>query len=156
MAENPFKRYLDTGMAFSALTQARAEAIVKDLVRSGEVQSEQAQSTVSELVDRSRRNTERFVESVRAEVREQVRSLGLATQDDIARLEDKIGAVTTASPSRRAAGRKAASTRQGATKKATATRKVAGRKAAATRTAKRSARTVAGKKAAATRAAKQA
>ena len=44
MAENPLiKRYLDAGMAFTQMTQARAEAIVKDLVKAGEVQ---AQKTV--------------------------------------------------------------------------------------------------------------
>ena len=38
----PFKKYLDAGMAFTALTQSKAEALVKDLVKTGEVQTEQA------------------------------------------------------------------------------------------------------------------
>ena len=37
MAKNPLiKRYLDAGMAFTQMTQSRAEAIVKDLVKQGE------------------------------------------------------------------------------------------------------------------------
>jgi hypothetical protein len=43
MAQNDiFKKYLDAGLAFTALTQARAEALVKDLVKAGEVQADQA------------------------------------------------------------------------------------------------------------------
>ena len=37
------KRYLDAGLAFSALTQSRAEALVRDLVKAGELQADQAQ-----------------------------------------------------------------------------------------------------------------
>ena len=50
--------YLDAGMAFTQITQTRAESIVKDLVKAGEVQTEQAQATVSDLIGRSRRNTD--------------------------------------------------------------------------------------------------
>ena len=64
MADNPFKRYLDAGIAFTELTQAKAEAIVKDLVRAGEVQTEQAQAVVAELVERSRQNTEVLVDTI--------------------------------------------------------------------------------------------
>ncbi len=59
MARNDlFKRYLDAGAAFTALTQAKAEGIVKDLVKTGELQAEQAQRAVQDLVERSRKNTE--------------------------------------------------------------------------------------------------
>ena len=65
MAENNvLKRYLDAGMAFTAITQAKAEALVKDLVRTGEVQTEQAQAVVTDLVERSRKNTEADRKSV--------------------------------------------------------------------------------------------
>ncbi|MEY2477519.1 MAG: hypothetical protein QOG87_2834, partial [Actinomycetota bacterium] len=44
MAQNDMlRRYLDAGMAFTQLTRARAEAIVKDLVKAGELQREQTQ-----------------------------------------------------------------------------------------------------------------
>jgi polyhydroxyalkanoate synthesis regulator phasin len=91
------KRYLDAGMQFTQLTQRRAEAIVKDLVKAGEIQAEQTQSMVTELVERSRKNTERFVEQVRAEIRQQFKTLGVATKDDIARLERRIDDLRRAS-----------------------------------------------------------
>ena len=84
------KRYLDAGLAFTQMTQQRAEAIVKDLVKAGEVQAEQATQRRNELLDRSRQNTEKLMETIRREVREQVRSLGLATQSDINALRKEI------------------------------------------------------------------
>ena len=88
------KRYLDAGMAFTAMTQARAEAIVKDFVKAGEVQAEQARETANELLERSRQNSEKLAESIRKEIKQQVSNLGLATKDDIARLERKIAAAS--------------------------------------------------------------
>ena len=90
------KKYLDAGLAFTQMTQQRAEAIVKDLVRAGEVQAEQATQRRNELVERSRQNTEKLVEQVRREVREQVRSLGLATQEDVRTLRAEIASLKKA------------------------------------------------------------
>lgn len=117
MAQNPtIKRFLDAGVAFTAMTQARAEAIVKDLVKAGEVQSEQAQKFVEDLVSRSRKNTDRLLEQVRKEVQQQITNLGVATQDDIARLEKKIAAASK--PAAKKASRK-----KSAAKKSTARKK---------------------------------
>ena len=83
MAKNPLiKRYLDAGMAFTQMTQSRAEAIVKDLVKQGEVKSKQAEELIEELIERSRANTEGLLEMVRTEVRDQLVSLGLLDADD--------------------------------------------------------------------------
>jgi polyhydroxyalkanoate synthesis regulator phasin len=91
MPENEtLKRYLDAGMAFTQLTRARAEEIVKDLVKRGELRREQVQEQVDELLDRSRQNTEMLVGMVRKEISDQLGNLGLATKDDIKRLEAKI------------------------------------------------------------------
>jgi polyhydroxyalkanoate synthesis regulator phasin len=108
MADNDLlKRLLDAGMTFTAMTQARAEDLIRDLVRAGEVQAEQAQSVIDELVDRSRRNSERLLDAVRTEIRQQMASLGLATKGDVERLERRIADVAAAQGPRRAATRKA-------------------------------------------------
>ena len=52
-----FKRYLEAGMQFSQMTRERAEAIVRDLVKAGEVQAEQTQSMVADVLERSRKNS---------------------------------------------------------------------------------------------------
>jgi polyhydroxyalkanoate synthesis regulator phasin len=120
MAQNDtLKRYLDAGIQFTSMTQSRAEAIVKDLVKAGELQTEQAQSAVLELVDRSRKNTEKLFTQVRTEVRAQVKALGLATQADIERLERKINAI--GAPAKKAPAKKAAA-RKAPAKKAAAKR----------------------------------
>src|SRR5690349_14200315 len=112
MAQNDvLKRYIDAGLAFTALTQARAEELVKELVKIGEVQADQAREVVSELLDRSRKNSERLLETVRTEVRQQITSLGLATQDDLDRIEDRIASVigtvtsTATAPAKKAASK---------------------------------------------------
>src|SRR2546423_1609517 len=90
------RRYLDAGMAFTQMTRERAEAIVKDLVKAGEVQQKQTQKRVDELVERSRANTEQLLDIVRKEITAQLSSMGIATKDDIARLEAKISATSVA------------------------------------------------------------
>jgi polyhydroxyalkanoate synthesis regulator phasin len=84
------KKYLDAGLAFTQMTQQRAEAIVKDLVKAGEVQAEQAAQRRNDLIERSRENTEHLFASIRKEVRDQVKALGLATQSDIESLRKEI------------------------------------------------------------------
>lgn len=77
------KRYLDAGVAFTQLTQAKAEEIVRDLVRAGEVQTEDARKRVDELLDRSRQNTEGLLALVRSEVQNQVAKLGLVPKSEL-------------------------------------------------------------------------
>jgi polyhydroxyalkanoate synthesis regulator phasin len=138
MPENDvLKRLLDAGMTFAAMTQARAEDLVRDLVRAGEVQAEQAQTVIDELVDRSRRNSERLIDAVRAEIRQQMTSLGLATKSDVERLERRIADVSAARGSRKATSRKAAARK--ATKTTKAAAKSGGRTAGARKATSRKA-----------------
>ncbi|MEY2569389.1 MAG: hypothetical protein QOE35_3918 [Actinomycetota bacterium] len=124
MAQNDMlRRYLDAGMAFTQLTRARAEGIVKDLVKAGEVQREQTQDRVEDLLERSRKNTDALRDLVRKEIREQLASVGLATKDDIARLERKLGAGAPAAKkaapvAKPAAAKKAAPAKKGVASKA--------------------------------------
>src|SRR2546421_11742993 len=78
MASNdPWRRYLETGAAFVNLTRSRAESIVRDLVRQGELGQERAQKAVDELLERSRRNTDDLVKIIRREIRQQLAALGV-------------------------------------------------------------------------------
>ena len=134
MAQNDvLKRYIDTGLAFTAVTQARAEALVKDLVKAGEVQADQARE-----VDRRPRGAQpqeqRAARSrpCAARSRTQITGLGLVSKADLDKAEERIavarGAATA--PVRKAAsGSKAAAKAAGqegpAAKKATGTAKKA-------------------------------
>ena len=133
MAQNDvLKRYLDAGIAFTTLNQARAEALVKDLVKAGEVQADQARDTVTDLLERSRKNSEKLLDAVRKEVRNQITSLGLASKSDLDRLEARIASLFGAAPAKKATAKRAPAKKAPAKKKA-ATKKAGARKATATK-----------------------
>jgi polyhydroxyalkanoate synthesis regulator phasin len=144
MAKNPLiKRYLDAGMAFTQMTQSRAEAIVKDLVKQGEVKSKQAEDLIDQLVERSRANTEGLLEMVRTEVRDQLVALGLIDAPEDATpappstpraAPAKTGATGTTKAAAEGSTTKKAATKKRATKKAAAKKRTT-KKAAAKRTA---------------------
>ena len=132
---NVLKKYLDAGVSFTNMTQAKAEALVKELVKAGEVQTEQAQTMVFELLERSRKNTEALIDQIRKEISASAESLGLATIADLTRLENLIAAITPGSgPAKKAAAEKAPATKAPAKKapaKKTAAKKAPAKKAAA-------------------------
>ena len=141
MAQNDIlKRYLDAGLAFSALTQSRAEALVRDLVKAGELQADQARQAVTDLVERSRKNSEKLLDTVRKEVRAQLTGLGVVSKGDLDKLEARVSSFlgATAKPVKKAAPKKPAAkkapARKAPVRKAPAT-KAAARKAPATKAA---------------------
>src|SRR2546421_6557969 len=124
-----FKRYLEAGMQFSQMTRERAEAIVRDLVKAGEVQAEQTQTMVTEVLERSRRNTERFVDQVQAEVRKQLSVAEFVTKDVVARLQSQIDELRSQLPG--PAGRQKSAAKATSAKKAPAKKKPPAKKASA-------------------------
>ena len=141
MAQNDLlKRYLDAGIHFTSLTQGRAEALVKDLVKAGEVQADQARDAVTDLLERSRKSSESLLATIRKEVRAQITNLGLATQADLDRFEGRVqsllGQATAPvkkaakkAPAKKATATKKTATKKTATKKAPAKRKAPAKKA---------------------------
>ncbi|MET0726713.1 MAG: hypothetical protein ABWZ76_00275 [Acidimicrobiales bacterium] len=130
MAQNDFlKRYIDAGLEFGALTQGKAEALVKDLVKAGELQADQAREAVSDLIDRSRKTSERLLETIHQEVRSQITGMGLASKGDLDRLESKIGGLFSS------AGGSAKRTAKKATAKASTAKRATAKKATAKKTA---------------------
>ena len=101
MATNDrWQQYLDAGRAWTELTRAQAEAVVRDLVKAGELQQQRAKKAVDELLERSRKNAEELRKLVRHEIQSQISSLGIATQEDLKRLERKL--TKAASPAKTA------------------------------------------------------
>jgi len=83
---NPLERYLSAGAAFTQVNRKRAESLVRDLVKEGEVGREHAEEWVEEILARSRRSAEQLTELVRHEVRKQVEQLGLVRSEDVGKL----------------------------------------------------------------------
>lgn len=83
-------KYLDAGAQFVALTRAQARRRAQELVTSGQLAQSQVQAFVDDLVAESRRRTDDMLDVVRKEVQRQVTTLGIATKDDLARLEARL------------------------------------------------------------------
>ena len=64
--------------------------------RQGQLAQEQVQGFVDDLVDESRRRTDVLMDVVRKEIQRQVKTLGIATKDDLAKLEAKLAKQTKA------------------------------------------------------------
>ncbi|HUQ62877.1 MAG TPA: hypothetical protein VM121_03900 [Acidimicrobiales bacterium] len=94
------KRSLEMGTSFIDMTRERAEVFVKELVDAGVVRKGQAEKAIDLVVERSRKRTEALGAIIRQEVAEQLAAFGVATKDDIARLESKLHGGSTASNAR--------------------------------------------------------
>lgn len=84
------QRYVEALNGVTALTRASAERIARQLVRQGEVATDQVGEVVQDLLDRSRRNREVLSALVAAEVQRVVRSMGLATNDEVLALRKQV------------------------------------------------------------------
>ena len=123
-----FKRSVEIGTSIVDISRDRAEALVKEWVDAGDLGRGKAKKAVDDLVDRSHRITDELRSMIRREITEQLATLGVATADDLARIEAKIDAVAAASgqapppakAARRQATKAAPITKAASAKKATA------------------------------------
>lgn len=68
----------------------RAEAVLADLARRGELRARDLQRLARELVDRAERNRTELTRLIQKEINRQVKALGLATQDEVDALRKRI------------------------------------------------------------------
>lgn len=114
-AADPWKRYLEAGVELTQLTRARAEKVVKDLVKAGEVQGHEAAQWVEDLLERSRKTTEGIAETVRVEVQKQLQNLGLVQAPK--KVEPTAKAAAATKTAAKKAAKKPAATAKKAAKK---------------------------------------
>jgi polyhydroxyalkanoate synthesis regulator phasin len=84
------QRYLEAASGLTNLTAAKAERVVKGLVRSGEEAGDQVGELVEELLERQRRNREAITALVKSETTRAVRAMGLATGKQVERLQKQV------------------------------------------------------------------
>lgn len=133
MSKDAFQRYLDAGIAFTAMTRAKAEELVNELVNSGELQGGDARAKVDELLERTRKSREAFVSQVRHEVTSQLEAVGVTNIEDLAKqVANLIGrAGEAARPGKKTAAKKKAPAKKApASPKKAAAKKAAAKKAA--------------------------
>jgi polyhydroxyalkanoate synthesis regulator phasin len=68
----------------------RAQRIVSDLAKRGETRARALQKGAKEVAERSARSRRELAGLIQKEIRRQVRALGLATRDDVERLQKRI------------------------------------------------------------------
>jgi polyhydroxyalkanoate synthesis regulator phasin len=148
------EQYFQALASLSDLTRAQAERVAGLLAKQGEVQSAQVGRVAEDLMRRTQKNREIMTRLVQREVKRQLGVLGMATRDEVARLQQRVRALEQAverasqapAPSPKPAARskpatrsKPAATAKAATRSATTSRAKA--TAAGSGTAKPSTRT---------------
>ena len=113
--EDRLKRYQEAGAELVETARQKAEEFLRDLAGLGEATTRTAGADVGNLVAAGRRSTEALSELVRREITSQLTSLGLATRDDLRRLEARLDSVEeSAEAASRKAGRAGAAARKAA------------------------------------------
>jgi polyhydroxyalkanoate synthesis regulator phasin len=124
-------QYIQALASLSDLTRAQAERVAALLAKQGEVQSAQVGRVAEDLMRRTQKNREIMTRLVQREVKRQLGVLGMATRDEVARLQQRVRALEQAverasqapAPSPKAAARsKPAATAKAATRSATTSR----------------------------------
>lgn len=84
------QKYVEAASGLTQLTKANAERITKQLVKQGEVASSQVSDFASDLLEKSRKNRETLTTMINAEIQRAIKSMGLATQDEVVRLQKQV------------------------------------------------------------------
>jgi polyhydroxyalkanoate synthesis regulator phasin len=87
------EQYLQALASLSDLTKAQAERVAALLAKQGEVQSAQVGRVAEDLLRRTQKNREIMSRLVQREVKRQLGVLGMATRDEVARLQQRVRAL---------------------------------------------------------------
>ena len=91
-AKDPLSRYFEAAMGLTDLTRQRAEKLVRNVMAQGEAAGN-PRELVENLLERSTENREALATLVRGETKRAMKAMGLATQNDVERLEQQLRAV---------------------------------------------------------------
>ena len=111
MSNESLQRYIDAGIAFTNMTRKKAEELVSELVKNGDIQTDEAKARVDDLIERGRQGTEVIVSAVRSEVSRQLGAVGISNLEDLAnQVASMLGRTAPAkkSPAKKAPAKKAA------------------------------------------------
>jgi polyhydroxyalkanoate synthesis regulator phasin len=90
------EQYLQTLASLSDLTRTQAERVAGLLAKQGEVQSAQVGRVAEDLLRRTQKNREILSRLVQREVKRQLGVFGMATRDEVARLQQRVRALEQA------------------------------------------------------------
>jgi polyhydroxyalkanoate synthesis regulator phasin len=118
---------------FSNLSPSKAQELAKGLMEPGAAK-EQIAKTAAELIEWSQGNRERLTTFVRAEISEQMKTMGVATRSDLDGVKKRVRDLERAAgmtASGRSAAKKTTTRKRSTAKKSTAKRSTAKRSGAA-------------------------
>lgn len=93
---NAREQYMQAMASFTEMTRNRAERLASLLTKQGELQSAQAGRFAEQLVRRTQKNRETVSRLIQREVKRQLGALGIATRDEVARLQQRVRALEQA------------------------------------------------------------
>jgi polyhydroxyalkanoate synthesis regulator phasin len=108
------RRYVEAGR--DALTPKKAEELARALVKQGQARADQAGRLARDLVEWSRKNSERFRDTIRHEVQKQMSKAGVATKGEVDALKRRIRELESrkrAAPAGRTTTQRSAGSRTG-------------------------------------------
>ena len=106
MDKNVVRKLIESGVSFTEDSQAKAEKLVKELVKSGELRRKDAEKAVQALVERGKSTSEHIVSLVQREVAKQMDRFGGRVDGLEKRLDDvarQVGVTKKAAPAKKAA-----------------------------------------------------
>ena len=87
------EQYLQALASLSDVTRTQAERVAALLAKQGEVQSAQVGRVAEDLMRRTQKNREIMTRLIQREVKRQLGVLGMATRDEVARLQQRVRAL---------------------------------------------------------------
>ena len=84
------RRGILLGLGALSLTHEKAKAFVDEMVKRGEVTREEGGRLVDEILDKVKEQEKAITEKISVEIRKAIDSLGVASKEDVARLEKRI------------------------------------------------------------------
>ncbi|NOQ56274.1 MAG: hypothetical protein GQ477_05735 [Nanohaloarchaea archaeon] len=83
------------GIGVAAITKDKADALVKDLIKKGDLNKEDGKRLVAEIVEKSKRSTKELETTVNRQVKDIMNKTDVATKKEIKVLEAKIRKLET-------------------------------------------------------------
>lgn len=109
------RRYVEAGR--EALTPKKAEELARALIQQGQTTADQASRVARDLVEWSRKNSERLRETIRHEVQKQMSKAGVASKDEVDALKRRIRELEAKARSKSAPAARATTQRSATGKK---------------------------------------
>jgi polyhydroxyalkanoate synthesis regulator phasin len=94
MAKPTIKSYVEAGAQFTEMSRQQAEAVVKHLVKSGDIRRREAEQMLQAMLSRGRDTTDRISALVQTEVAKQLKAMSARFDEVEARLESLASSVT--------------------------------------------------------------